>query len=263
VGGASSAASHGGGAGFFLSFEAFRWTQATGMIPLGDLPGGGFYSFANAVSADGSVIVGASTSTDSGVSDLEAFRWTQATGMVGLGDLPGGRVDSFATGVSADGSIVVGSSAVAIGDGGVDVYAPFIWDAANGMRDLRTVFSQLGLILPELTMTNATAVSDDGRTITGFGKSVFRTPAGDLRTEAWLGVLPQPSLPADFDENGVVDGGDLMRWRTGFGTTTATHMQGNADGDQDVDGADFLIWQRQLTEQAAAVEPLRQCRNPQ
>jgi len=252
VGGASSAASHGGGAGLVPSFEAFRWTQATGMLPLGDLPGGGFYSFANAVSADGSVIVGASTSTASGVSDLEAFRWTPATGMVGLGDLPGGRFDSFATGVSADGSIVVGSSAVAIGNGGLDVFAPFIWDAASGMRDLRTVFSQLGLSLPELTMTNATAISDNGRTITGFGKSVFRTPAGDLRTEAWIGVLPPPSLAADFNEDGVVDGGDLTRWRTGFGTTSgATRMQGNADGDQDVDGADFLIWQRQLGRSAA------------
>ncbi|HEX6962932.1 MAG TPA: hypothetical protein VF175_13765 [Lacipirellula sp.] len=260
VGGASSAASHGGGAGFSLSFEAFRWTQPAGMVPLGDLPGGGYYSFANAVSADGSVIVGASTSTASGVSDLEAFRWTAGGGMVGLGDLPGGRFDSFATGISANGSIVVGASAVAIGDGGVDVYAPFIWDAASGMRDLRTVFAQLGLILPQLNMTNATAVSDDGRTITGFGKSIFRTPAGDLRTEAWVGILPRPLLPGDFDENGGVDGADLARWRMGFGMTAgAVHTQGDADGDQDVDGADFLAWQRQLggasTEAATGVVP--------
>jgi hypothetical protein len=26
----------------------------------------------------------------------------------------------------------------------------------------------------------------------------------------------------------------------------ATHWHGDADGDQDVDGADFLVWQRQL-----------------
>jgi len=50
---------------------------------------------------------------------------------------------------------------------------------------------------------------------------------------------------ADFDEDGSVDGDDLARWRANF-STGATHMQGNADGDLDVDGRDFLIWQRQL-----------------
>jgi hypothetical protein len=33
----------------------------------------------------------------------------------------------------------------------------------------------------------------------------------------------------------------------GFGATgAATHLQGDADADHDVDGNDFLIWQRQL-----------------
>jgi probable HAF family extracellular repeat protein len=192
VGGASSANSLAGSA-FNLDFEASRWTQPGGMVPLGDLPGGGYHSFATAVSADGSVVVGGSTSTASGISDLEAFYWTAATGMVGLGDLPGGNFVSVATGVSADGSIVIGSSAVAIGDGGLDQFEPFIWDPVNGMRNLRVVFAQQGLTLPNLAMTDATAISDDGITIAGFGKSVFRIPAGDLRTEAWVGVLlPEP-----------------------------------------------------------------------
>src|SRR4051812_49041906 len=38
--------------------EAFRWTEATGMVGLGGLPGGEFYSEAWAVSEDGSVVVG-------------------------------------------------------------------------------------------------------------------------------------------------------------------------------------------------------------
>lgn len=51
--------------------------------------------------------------------------------------------------------------------------------------------------------------------------------------------------PGDFDEDGDIDGDDLMQWRSGFGTETAAlPMQGNADGDGDVDGRDFLIWQR-------------------
>ncbi|MFM9996914.1 MAG: PEP-CTERM sorting domain-containing protein [Phycisphaerales bacterium] len=38
--------------------EAFRWTESSGLVGLGDLPGGGFDSIAFGVSADGSVIVG-------------------------------------------------------------------------------------------------------------------------------------------------------------------------------------------------------------
>jgi probable HAF family extracellular repeat protein len=53
------------------------------MEGLGDLPGGGFFSIARAISADGGVIVGQGTST----SGQEAFRWTEDDGMVGLARL--------------------------------------------------------------------------------------------------------------------------------------------------------------------------------
>jgi T5SS/PEP-CTERM-associated repeat protein len=56
-----------------------------------------------------------------------------------------------------------------------------------------------------------------------------------------------PIFAADFDEDGDVDGADLVLWRLGVGTSSgALHSQGDADGDRDVDGADFLTWQRQL-----------------
>jgi serralysin len=54
--------------------------------------------------------------------------------------------------------------------------------------------------------------------------------------------------PADFNEDGHVDGDDLVPWRAGMGTLAgATHGQGDANGDFAVDGADFLIWQRRLS----------------
>ena len=66
------------------------------------------------------------------------------------------------------------------------------------------------------------------------------------------------SYPADFDGDGDVDGGDLARWKTGFGLATgATKGQGNADGDADVDGDDFLVWQRQLTDAGGAATAAR------
>jgi hypothetical protein len=55
--------------------------------------------------------------------------------------------------------------------------------------------------------------------------------------------LPTPD--SDFDEDGDVDGDDLVRWRSNF-RDGMTHAHGDADGDADVDGADLIAWQRQL-----------------
>ena len=78
-----------------------------------------------------------------------------------------------------------------------------------------------------------------------------RWDVSQLYTTGVLSVLP--AFAADFDEDTDVDAMDLTRWKTGFGlSTAATHMQGNADGDADVDGADFLTWQQQLGSAAAS-----------
>ena len=55
---------------------------------------------------------------------------THGAHFVPLGDLPGGIFESNPAGISADGSTVVGLGTSASGS------AAFIWDEANGMRDL-------------------------------------------------------------------------------------------------------------------------------
>src|SRR5262249_2344802 len=78
--------------------SAFRWTAATGMLPL---PPRGFDE-GGGVSADGAVVAGP---LDYGSPEL-AFRWTSPTGQIGLQPVTGG-VYTFATGVSGDGTVVV------------------------------------------------------------------------------------------------------------------------------------------------------------
>src|SRR5262245_55528624 len=82
---------------------------------LGDLPGGSDYSLAMGVSADGTYIVGGSSSTNSGPvfwydQPTEAFVWDKTRGMVALGDLPGGNFVSLAHAVTSNGNVVVGTS---------------------------------------------------------------------------------------------------------------------------------------------------------
>jgi hypothetical protein len=50
--------------------------------------------------------------------------------------------------------------------------------------------------------------------------------------------------PGDFDGDGNVDGDDFGIWQMNFPTASgAMPSQGDADGDGDVDGADFVVWQ--------------------
>lgn len=88
--------------------EAFYWNVKEGVVTLGDLPGNLLQSVANAVSADGSVIVGQASSDRA--TNFEAFRWTKKDGMVGLGGLDPNKIFSIAFGISADGNMITGLS---------------------------------------------------------------------------------------------------------------------------------------------------------
>jgi probable HAF family extracellular repeat protein len=89
--------------------EAFRWTEATGMVGLGTLHGPTTGSTAHAVTPDGSVVVGGSGD--------DAFIWHSDHGMRDLGgvltdeyglDLTGWSALGTAYGISDDGLTVVG-----------------------------------------------------------------------------------------------------------------------------------------------------------
>lgn len=84
---------------------------------------------------------------------------------------------------------------------------------------------------------------------------------GDSHLEhlRWIGEfleeLPLAKLPthsADFNEDGYVNAADLTEWRGAYGPNAA----GDADGDNDTDGADFLHWQRQLAAGSSAAVPV-------
>ncbi len=50
---------------------------------------------------------------------------------------------------------------------------------------------------------------------------------------------------ADFDLDNDVDGSDFLGWQRGFGITSgATLSDGDADSDDDVDANDLGIWQQ-------------------
>lgn len=165
--------------------KGWRWTSSGGMRDIGRLPGSDGGVSPNAVSADGTIIVGTAGGAPEPGNDYNyrAFAWTEVAGMRDLGRLPG-MLGSWATDVSADGSTVVGYS-FAAGSHGRRTGA-FLWTEAGGMRDLRQVLVEAGVDLTGWgELSTAEGVSADGLTITGIGS-----------LGAYIAVVPEPSTAA-------------------------------------------------------------------
>ncbi len=155
--------------------SAYRWVAGTmSALPvLDNLP----FSDGWEVSANGRSIVGWS-SNQPGLFPAQATLW-DASGAVSLGQLANFTLNSQAYGVSSDGSVVVGAAA---SSQGFNSQAAFVWDEANGMRRLQDL---LGSAVPAgWNLLVATAVSDDGQTVAGFGIN----PQGTV--EAFSAQLP-------------------------------------------------------------------------
>ena len=76
-----------------------------------------------------------------------------------------------------------------------------------------------------------------------------RVANGGIALRQDIGAFEVQAAPsADFDTDGDVDGADFLAWQRGFGTQipNATLADGDADNDQDVDAADLGIWQGQF-----------------
>jgi uncharacterized membrane protein len=103
--------------------------------------------------------------------------------MVGLGDLPGGLFSSVATDLTGDGSAVVGMGRT----GSAAVFEAFYWTEDLGMVNLQEWLMGNGVTnLTGWSLTSAQGISEDGKTIVGYGVN----PLG--QTEAWLATVAVP-----------------------------------------------------------------------
>jgi len=132
-----------------------------------------------------------------------------------------GVADAVVVETSADGSNF--TQAAASSD-----FVPWTTDRANNAFEIRSVVLDLG----------------------GAAASHIAVNVHSPNTWIFLSELLvfAGNAPADFDDDGEVDGSDLLLWTSHFGDAGAV---GDADRDGDVDGGDFLLWQRQLGFQRA------------
>jgi probable HAF family extracellular repeat protein len=198
--------------------HAFRWTSE-GMVDLGSLltdSGLNYdYSYAYAVSADGSAVVGQSNTDDE---NTHAFRWTGDLGMADLGTL--GGTYSYAVDVSNDGSVVVGT---AYTEGNSNHHA-FRWTEAGGMADLGTLGG---------TYSSANQVSGDGSVVIGQAYTAdnnnyvgFRWSDGEMQAVQLEGSTYSYLRGLSYNGSVVVgqsnlnDGNLAIRWSEATGTQT-------------------------------------------
>lgn len=65
-----------------------------------------------------------------------------------------------------------------------------------------------------------------------------------VQMSALIAGIPLQESSADFNHDGDVDGSDFLTWQRGYGTLSAAdHSNGDADGDGDVDAEDLYVWQ--------------------
>lgn len=104
--------------------------------------------------------------------------------------------------------------------------------------------SGLGRFVASATNLAATEREDPAQFVvlpSNYGEIPSETLAA-LRTIIWDVVVSDPRTGiADFDDDGVVGVGDLELWSAG-------DLRADANGDEIVDGSDFLLWQRQFSE---------------
>ena len=215
------------GAWGFVQF-IFSPTDGQGLKPLGASQGFGVDDTANAVTPDGRVIVGAVTVPD-GFGGTLLVPSRTVDGIVSA-MAPCEEGSGSATAVSADGRVMVGFN---------DCLGPnraFIWDPVNGYRLIEDILSAAGTLPAGYSLTIATGISADGTIVVGNGVGPGFTPRG------WIAVIPRtdgsncPACPADFDDNGGIDGADLAQFFYAYeeGSECA-----DVDRNGGIDGADL------------------------
>ncbi len=194
-------------------------------IPLGDLPGGTFQSFATGISDDGLTIVGSSNAAER----TEAFIWTEELGLVSIGGV-GTNGFTAAGSASADGSVVVGLT----GESGPSHKVPFYYTAELGFQ----LLSGCGCNGPSY----AVSVSGDGKTIVGSkpepGLGVFGYRWTEEIGPVSIGDLPggnASSLALDVSSDGgtivgVSDGNRAFRWAEDIGMVAIDLPMASASG---------------------------------
>jgi hypothetical protein len=185
-----------------------------------------------------------------------AFHATLASGGQGIfvGNAAGGAVATY---VDHTGPFSTFAPVTSINSAGDVAFTAFLDGGASGLftgtnptadRVIANGDPLFGSIINEIVISNA-SLNDDGLV-------AFRYSLTDGRRGIALATPIPATNSADFDMDMDVDGVDFLIWQRGFGILgTATLSQGDANGDLDVDRDDLSVWEQQFGPVVAAIVP--------
>ena len=81
-------------------------------------------------------------------------------------------------------------------------------------------------------------------------RGTFFVRVANARIDIGAYELQVAANSADFDGDGDIDGTDFLAWQRGFGTPNANKPDGDADNDNDVDAVDLVVWSNQFGQPA-------------
>lgn len=246
--------------------------------------GGGLYSVEGRLELSMSTVTlnQAAIAGDGGISGLGGFNGADGSagnggGINSLGNDPflidntiiagnqaGGNADDLVTGAvtldieysligDGDGLVINSSIGNQIGSGALPI-DPQLGPLANNGGLTKT-----HSLLPESPAIDAgdPSIVFNASEFDQRGAPFSRVEDGDLVSGSVIdmgAVEAQVPPSADFDQDGDVDGTDFLAWQRGFGTTTAALLaDGNADDDADVDESDLAVWTATYGQPSAAV----------
>ena len=134
-------------------------------------------------------------------------------------------------------------------------------DAPNGGDELYTTTSSGGTLGPMFHIARAGYVARGGQdpalpgsaSVTGGnGRADIRLQVDDdgelyilSKSDGMIRALVGPAVDADFDQDDDVDGGDFLTWQRFFGMAGGL-SRGDANRNQFIDGEDLAVWQEQF-----------------
>jgi hypothetical protein len=182
-------------------------------------------------------------------------------GVSSYGDDNGGQIKAWTTDLSFDTSYTFIIAYTALDeDGGTttDGYSELWVDPVSDGSD--SVLDNM----PSATLLANPAYDDawnlslrQGNGLTGVPQVLFDAIAAGTTFDEVLTALggAAPTGDADFDADGDIDGADFLIWQRNVGTGGGQSL-GNADGLGGIDGDDLAIWEAQFGSAVAASQPV-------